>query len=214
MISAARLAANGANARKSTGPKTAAGKLRIARNGANSKGPRTAAGKMRSAQNARKSTGPISAAGKKRSAQNARRHGLSHCARNVPEFARAVAELGHAFAGESTDPQVLVLAMAAAAAQIDLMRARRARVDLLAAHPFDNIRRAAAIERYEAFARKQRKLAIGALAAATSPSRREEIAERTEPNLLRETILQNKLNQTHCAGDFCKTNLTKPNEGD
>ena len=172
MISKAKLAANRANAQKSTGP-------------------RTVHGKLRSAQNTLKSTGPRTAAGKAHSARNSRRHGLTLSASAAPEFAQAVAGLGRAIAAGSKDPQVIALAMQFAAARIDIMRARRARVDLLAAHPFDNIRRAAAIERYEAFARKQRKLAIGALAAATSPSRREEIAERTEPNPLRETILQN-----------------------
>jgi hypothetical protein len=167
MISAARLAANRANAQKSTGPKTAAGKLRVARNGRNSKGPTTAAGKMRAAQ-------------------NARRHGLSHSASNAPEFAQAVADLGRAFAAGSQDARVLGFAMQAAAAQIDLMRARCARVDLLTAHPFDNLRRVAAIDRYERFARTRRKLAIRALGALAGTSAVATHGEAPEPAKLSE----------------------------
>jgi hypothetical protein len=156
MISAARLAANRANAQRSTGPRTAAGKLRVAQNGRNSRGP-------------------TSAAGKRRSAQNARRHGLSHAASHAPELAQAIADLGHAYAGGSTDPELLAFAMRAAAAQIDLMRARHARVDLLAARPLDNLRRVAAIDWYERIARARHKVAIralGALAARDRPSGR------------------------------------------
>ena len=130
MISKAKLAANRANAQKSTGP-------------------RTAAGRLRSAQNTLKSTGPRTAAGKARSAQNARRHGLTHSALSAPQFAQAVAGLAHAVAAGSKDPQVIALAIQFAAAQIDIMRARHSRVELLAAHPFDNIQRAAATDWYE-----------------------------------------------------------------
>jgi hypothetical protein len=72
MISAAKLAANRANAQKSTGP-------------------RTAAGKLRAAQNVRKSTGPITPAGKKRAGQNARRHGLTLPASRDPSLVEAIA---------------------------------------------------------------------------------------------------------------------------
>jgi len=88
MISAAKLAANRANAQKSTGP-------------------RTAAGKLRAAQNARKSTGPITPAGKKRSGQNARRHGLTLPASRDPSLVEAIARLAHAIAGASHNPQRL-----------------------------------------------------------------------------------------------------------
>jgi hypothetical protein len=144
MISEAKLAPNRANAQKSTGPKTALGKLH-------------------SAQNPRKSTGPRTAAGKARSAQNSRRHGLTQSAVSVPEFAHAVAGLAHAVAKGSKDPQVLALAIQFAAAQVDIVRARNERVDFLAAHPFNNIRRVAAIDWYERIARTRRKAAIRAL---------------------------------------------------
>jgi hypothetical protein len=114
-MSAARLAANRANAQKSTGP-------------------RTAAGKLRAVQNARKSTGPTTAAGKKRSAQNARRHGLNVPACLDPAVAGRIAHLtcaiascaiaSCAIAAANDDPQVIALAHRVAAAQVDLMRAR------------------------------------------------------------------------------------------
>src|SRR5690242_7718599 len=50
--SAARIAANRANARHSTGPRTVAGKAIAARNAEHSTGPRTAAGKRIAARNA------------------------------------------------------------------------------------------------------------------------------------------------------------------
>jgi len=164
MISAARLAANRANAQKSTGP-------------------RTAAGKLRSAQNPKKSTGPRSAAGKQRSARNARRHGLASPWRE-PGFAESVAALAKAIAGGTDNTQLIGLAVQIAAAEIDLFRARRARLDLLAGQSFDNIGRLAAVERYEGNARSRRKIAIRAFdaAAAAGASRQSELTKRTEPN--------------------------------
>jgi hypothetical protein len=177
-MSAARLAANRANAQKSTGP-------------------RTAAGKLRAAQNARKSTGPITAAGKTRSAQNARRHGLNVPACHDPAVAGRIAHLSCAIAScaiaaANEDPQVIALAQRVAAAQVDLMRARRARLELLGARPLENIiRRLAAIERYERRARAQRTVAIRAFdaarAMAVAQARKVELAKRTEPNVTKRT---------------------------
>jgi hypothetical protein len=149
MISKAKLPADRANAQKSTGARA----------------PR---GKLRSAQNTQKSTGAATGAGKARSAQNARQHGLTHFALGAPEFAQAVARLRRAIAAGSKDPQGIALTTQLAAARIGIMLARRARVEFFAAHAFDNIRRAAAIERYEAFAREQQKRAFHALVAPTS----------------------------------------------
>ncbi len=161
MISAARLAANRANARKSTGP-------------------RTAAGKLRAAQNTRKSTGPRTAAGKQRSARNARRHGLASPWR-APGFAHSMAALAKAIAAGSNDTQAMELAVQIAAAELDLMRARRARLDLLAKQSFDNIAQVAAIERYERNARSRRKRAIRAFDATgvAGASARESESDKT-----------------------------------
>jgi len=187
-MSAARLAANRANARKSTGPRTAAGKLRSAQNSRNSKGPRTLSGKLRAAQNARQSTGPTTAAGKKRSAQNARRHGLNVPACRDPAVAGRIVHLSCAIAAANEHPQVIALAQRVAAAQVDLMRARRARLELLGAKPLGNIHRLAAIERYERRARAQRAVAIRAFDAARAFF----VAQGKRPSW------RNELNRTQC----------------
>jgi hypothetical protein len=113
MISAARLAANRANAQRSTGP-------------------RTPAGKLRSARNPHRSTGPRTAAGKARAARNARRHGLTLAAFCDPTATPDIAAAARAIAGTDGDPRRYALAVRVAEAQIDLIRVRRARRDLLA----------------------------------------------------------------------------------
>jgi hypothetical protein len=170
MTSAARLAANRANAQKSTGPRTAAGKLRAAQNG-------------------RKSTGPATPAGKKRSSQNARRHGLTLPPSRDPGVADAIRGLAQAIAGTSRNSHAIALAMRIADAEIALLRARRARLALYAGEACADIRRLAAIEYYERRARARRKFAIRALDAAARSrraallARQAELRKRTEPNV-------------------------------
>jgi branched-chain amino acid transport system substrate-binding protein len=103
--------------------------------------------------NARASTDPKTSAGKARSAGNARRHGLSLPALRDPALSRDIVALARAIAGaEATTQENLErvsahdrvnvngtrsgarrfeLACRIAAAQIDLVRVRRARLDLL-----------------------------------------------------------------------------------
>ena len=81
--------------------------------------------------NARASTGPRSAAGKARVAGNARRHGLTRSALDDPAFARDIAAFARMIAGAETDAHLLNLADRIAAAQIDVIRVRRARLELL-----------------------------------------------------------------------------------
>jgi hypothetical protein len=119
-------------------------------------------------RNALASTGPRTSAGKARVAQNARRHGLSLPARYDPSRSGAVDALAREIAGEDADPQQLELACRIAAAQIDLVRARRARRDILvaalrepdAAAGVGPITRLAIMDRYERRASSRRKLAI------------------------------------------------------
>src|SRR5438876_8530664 len=91
--------------------------------------------------------------------------------------------------GASHNPQAIELATRLATAEVDLLRARRTRLDLLDGQPFDNIRRLAAIEYYERRARTRRKLAVRAfnatarsLSARPQPAR-QELRKRTEPNV-------------------------------
>ena len=79
--------------------------------------------------NARRSRGPITTAGRARAAQNARRHGLSRPVRNDPACAGDIAALARQIAGAHAGAEQLALAGCIAAAQVDLMRVRRARRD-------------------------------------------------------------------------------------
>lgn len=81
--------------------------------------------------NARASTGPRSAAGKKRASQNARRHGLSLSIRLISALSEKAEKLARDIAGEGASPEIIELARAIADAEVDLMRVRRARLELL-----------------------------------------------------------------------------------
>jgi hypothetical protein len=145
--------------------------------------------------NARKSTGPRTAAGKARSARNARRHGLTLPVLDDPALSSEAEALARAIAGPKADAERHAAAGRIAEAQIDLVRVRRARRQLMAelqrhiaqelfsadekAHAL--IRRLAALERYEASAWSRRKMAIRAFDAIglPPPSRRD--SRRTKP---------------------------------
>jgi hypothetical protein len=141
IVTAAKLAANRANALKRTGPRTPAGKRIVA-------------------LNTLKSTGPRSAVGKRHAARNALRHGLTLAVCTDGGAAADVAALARAIAGKNEDPHVIELAWRIASAQIDVMRVRRARRDLLAQPDRLQTARLAALDRYEWRARTRRKYAI------------------------------------------------------
>ena len=123
----------------------------------------TSARKLYAARhNARISTGPKSSAGKARVAQNARSHGLNLPALCHPAWSGEIEALAREIAGADAGAERLALARPIAAAQIDLVRARRARRDLF---PEDLSKpnataRLAAIDRYERRAWSRRKFAI------------------------------------------------------
>jgi hypothetical protein len=80
---------------------------------------------------AQKSTGPRSRAGKKRASANSYRHGLSIGTASVPEFTASVDALAREIAGKDANAALLELARAAAHAELDLARVRRAKVALI-----------------------------------------------------------------------------------
>src|SRR5688572_1535334 len=113
-------------------------------------------------RNARASTGPRTVAGKARAAQNARRHGLNLPARYDPSRSGEIDALARVIAGADAGADRLELASRIAAAQIDVERSRRARLDLYpqALRERDAIARLAAIDRYEGRALSLRKRAM------------------------------------------------------
>jgi hypothetical protein len=113
-------------------------------------------------RNALASTGPRTAAGKARVAQNARRHGLALAACCDPAWSDEIKALAREIAGDDAGAERRELACRIAAAQIDLVRARRARADIFPAalgEP-DSTARLAAVDRYERRAWSRRKFAI------------------------------------------------------
>jgi hypothetical protein len=113
-------------------------------------------------RNALASTGPQTEAGKARVAQNARKHGLASPVELDPAAVKEIAALARSIAGPEADPARFALACEVAAAQIDLVRVRRARTDVFpeASAPSDKLARFVALDRYEQHARSRRKRAV------------------------------------------------------
>jgi hypothetical protein len=82
--------------------------------------------------NAQASTGPKTTRGKKRAAQNARRHGLSVSVLMDPTRSQDVEFLARKIAGDGASTDDLHLARHIAQPQIDVIRVRQARFELLA----------------------------------------------------------------------------------
>jgi hypothetical protein len=81
--------------------------------------------------NACAGTGPRTAVGRARSARNARRHGLNIPVLSDRHLSAEAEALAHEIAGPNAEPEILHLARRIAEAQIDLVRVRQRRQDLL-----------------------------------------------------------------------------------
>ena len=82
-------------------------------------------------ENAGASTGPRTAAGKARAAANARRHGLAISIWSDRQLSDTAETLARDIAGADSDNAGLAVSRRIAEAQVDLMRVRQARRDLL-----------------------------------------------------------------------------------
>ena len=113
--------------------------------------------------NAKRSTGPKTVAGKMWSSRNAYRHGLSCPLPSDPEEVEAIAL---ALVGDGADEERLVAASEVARAQLELMSIRSVRAEMIASAKDDllasytlKLRRLAALDRYERYARTKRRRA-------------------------------------------------------
>lgn len=81
--------------------------------------------------NARASTGPKTRAGKARVSQNARRHGLNLSVLADPTLSEEVESLAAEIAGRGANNEIKGIARRIAEAQVDLVRIRQARHELI-----------------------------------------------------------------------------------
>ena len=129
--------------------------------------PASARKRFTNRANAQRSTGPKTAAGKARVARNACRHGLNISALADPVLERDITDMTETLAGAGANEECRWHAFRIAFAQIELVRVRRARLDLLCAGgQHDLFTRLAALDRYEARAFLSRKSAMRAFARA------------------------------------------------
>ena len=118
--------------------------------------------------NAKRSTGPKTAVGRSKSSRNAFRHGLS-CRLPIDMATSAkVDAMAHALVGAGADEEKLMAASELAEAQMELLRIRAVRAEMLAAVDMasgvpQELGRLLALDRYERFAHTKRRRASSKL---------------------------------------------------
>lgn len=119
-------------------------------------------------ENAKWSTGPKSLAGRIKSSRNALRHGLSIPAATSPPAGAQAYGLAELLTPEGANQLQRLAALEMAQAQAQLLRIAAVRKALLAklalqSPSLEQVKRLAALERYECRAHRQRRRAIGRL---------------------------------------------------
>jgi hypothetical protein len=114
--------------------------------------------------NAQKSTGPKTAAGRLNSSRNALRHGLSLPLLLDGKTSAKAGAIGRALTRDQASEQQRVAATEVAQAQLELLRIRAVRTELMAvvdltSGDLKHLRRLAALDRYERFAATKRRRA-------------------------------------------------------
>jgi hypothetical protein len=115
--------------------------------------------------NAQQSTGPKTAAGRSKSSRNAFRHGLSCPVRLDPATATMTDAIARTLTGDNGNEETLPAATEAAQAQMELLRIRAVRADLMAGldpalGDLTQLHRLAALDRYERLAATKRRRAL------------------------------------------------------
>lgn len=114
--------------------------------------------------NAKKSTGPKTAAGRLKSSRNAYRHGLSCPLRFDPVKSAKADAIAWALIGEEAGEEELTSVAEFARAQLELLRIRSTRIELMAKIECDltntqKLNRLVALDRYERYAHTKRRRA-------------------------------------------------------
>lgn len=110
--------------------------------------------------NAKRSAGPTTATGRLKSSRNALRHGLSGQLQLDPTVTERVDAMARLLLGGSADVEQRLAATEMVQAQLELLRIRAARAKILAKADLASgpeLRRLAALDRYERYARTKRR---------------------------------------------------------
>jgi hypothetical protein len=121
--------------------------------------------------NSKRSTGPKTPAGRMASSRNAYRHGLSYPSPLVPGMIAMADAIGRALAGKQASEERITSAAEFARSELELLRIRSIRNELwakvnLTYDATEELRRIAALDRYERYCLTNRRRASRSLDAA------------------------------------------------